>query len=89
MLRIGLPTFRIPLAEIRSAAVTDVQPLSGYGGWGVRFGLNGRVGIILRAGEALEILRTKGHSLVVTVDDAISAAALVNALVEQRASGLA
>jgi len=81
---VGIPRFTIPLSDIRSADVTDVQPLAGYGGWGLRFGFNGRIGIILRSGSALEILRNSGMSLVVTVDDAESGAALINGLIEQR-----
>jgi hypothetical protein len=40
-----------------------------------------RTGIVLRAGEAIEVKRTDGKTLVVTVDDALQGAALLNGLV--------
>jgi hypothetical protein len=82
---VGVPTFHIPLADIRSAGVVEVHPLTDFGGWGVRVGLNGRLGIVMRTGEALEVIKTSGRSIVVTVDDAASAAALLNGLVKQQA----
>jgi Protein of unknown function (DUF1648) len=82
---LGLPVFMVPLDQITSADVTDIQALSQYGGYGVRIALNRRMGIILRSGEALEIHRTKGLDLVVTVDDAAAAAALINGLVQRKA----
>jgi Protein of unknown function (DUF1648) len=80
---IGIPVIRIPLGQVTSADVIDVQALSQYGGWGIRWALNGRLGIIVRSGEALEVHRAKGLDLVVTVDDASTAAALLNGLVER------
>jgi hypothetical protein len=80
---LGIPVVRVPLDQVTSADVIDVQALSQYGGWGIRFALNGRIGIIVRSGEALEVHRRKGLDVVVTVDDASSAAALLNALVQR------
>jgi hypothetical protein len=84
----GIPTIFVPLPKIESADVIDVQALAQYGGFGVRWGLNGRFGIILRSGQALQILRRNGRSVVVTVDDATSAAALINGLVKREAAVL-
>ena len=81
---VGLPRFRFPLDDVVSAEARQVDAFSEFGGWGLRWGLNGRVGIILRSGEALEIRRKKGLALVVTVDDAAAGAALLNGLVAQR-----
>jgi Protein of unknown function (DUF1648) len=78
---IGIPTINISLRNIVSADVLEVNAVTEYGGWGIRWGLNGRIGIILRSGEALEVRRRKGLSLVITIDDADSAAALINGLV--------
>lgn len=78
---VGIPVIRIPLDQITSADVTDVQAVAQYGGWGIRWALNGRIGIIVRSGEALEVHRRKGLDLVVTIDDATTAAALINGLV--------
>lgn len=79
----GVPSFRVPLADVVSAQVIDVEAVRDYGGWGIRFGLGHRLGIILRSGEALEVRRTSGRAIVVTVDDAESAAALLEALVRR------
>jgi len=85
---LGVPTITVPLATIESAQVIEVQALAQYGGFGMRWGLNGRFGVILRSGEALEVLRRNGRSVVVTVDDAASAAALINGLVKRETAAL-
>jgi Protein of unknown function (DUF1648) len=85
---LGIPTITVPLANIASAEVVDVQAIAQYGGFGIRWGLNGRFGVILRSGEALEVLRHNGRSVVVTVDDAASAAALINGLVQRNGAVL-
>ena len=73
---LGLPVLRVPLAEVESARVVPVGAMSEFGGWGLRFG-GGRTGVILRSGEAIEVTRTRGRAIVVTVDDAETAAALL------------
>jgi hypothetical protein len=80
---LGWPRTRVPLDEIVRADVTPVKPLRDFGGWGWRVGRGGRVGIVLRAGEALLVERTGDRSLVVTVDGAPTAAGLVNALADR------
>ena len=80
---LGVPRFRVLLEDVVSADARTVDAFSEFGGWGIRFGLNGRLGIILRSGDALEVKRRKGLALVITVDDAASAAALLNGLVER------
>jgi hypothetical protein len=85
---LGIPVVHVPLDQVTSADVVDVQALSQYGGWGIRFALNGRLGIIVRSGEALEVHRRKGLDVVVTVDDAGSAAALLNGLVQREGTAL-
>ncbi len=77
---LGIPVVHVPLAQVTSADVIDVQAISQYGGWGIRIALNGRLGVIVRSGEALEVHRSKGLDVVVTVDDASTAAALLNGL---------
>jgi len=79
----GLPRFSVPIDEIAAASIVDVQAMAEFGGWGLRFGTGGRTGVILRSGEALEITRHTGRSLVVTVDDAVTAAGLINGLVQR------
>ncbi len=74
------PVIRIPLAEIESARPIEVEPIGDFGGWGLRWAPKS-TGIILRSGEALEVTRTGGRRLVVSVDGAAAPAELLNALV--------
>ena len=78
---VGVPRFVIPLADIESAHVVDVQPVADFGGWGIRWGGKRRLGIILRTGPAVEVRRTDGRVLVVTLHDPRMAAAVLNSLV--------
>jgi len=77
---IGRPRIRIPLDEVESASVIDVRPIAEFGGYGVRGGKGGRVGVVVRKGEALQVDRTGGRVFLVTVDDAATGAALLNTL---------
>ncbi len=79
---LGVPRITVPLDRITSAAVVDVSPLADFGGWGFRYA-PGRSGVVLRAGEALEVRRDDDSALIVTVDDAASAASVLAALVER------
>lgn len=75
---LGWPRIRVPLREIAGVTLVEVNPLSHFGGWGIRMGLTGRrTGVVLRAGEAIEVARRSGRSLVVTVDDARAAAGVL------------
>ena len=82
----GWPSMRVPLDEVVAARVATVDPLREFGGWGYRVGAGGRVGFVLRRGEAVEVERTGGRVNVVTVDDAATAAALLNTLAERTRS---
>lgn len=77
---LGLPRFHVALADIQAVRVTHVEPLSQFGGWGLRFGGGGRFGIVLRKGPAIEVDRAGKGPVVVTVDDADTGAALLDAL---------
>jgi len=77
---LGLPRTVVPLSEIEAASVVQVNPLRDFGGWGWRTGTDGAVGIVLAKGEALQVEQTGGRVLVVTTQDAASAAALLNSL---------
>jgi len=83
---LGLPAWRIAPDLIASAGTVEVAPLADFGGWGVRLGRGGRTGVITRAGEALHVRRRDGRALVVTVDDAGTAAALLGAVAERAAT---
>jgi hypothetical protein len=75
----GWPVYRVSVAEIAKAGATEVSPGADFGGWGLRWAPNRRFGIITRGGPALEVQRHDGRSLVVTVDDAETGAALLAA----------
>ncbi|MBD3942387.1 DUF1648 domain-containing protein [Microbacterium sp. NEAU-LLC] len=84
---LGFPRFRVPLGDVDSAAHVLVNPMGEFGGWGMRIAPQGRrFGIVLRTGEALEVTRRNGRRFVVTVDDAATAAALLEALVQRSAA---
>ncbi|MCC2030694.1 DUF1648 domain-containing protein [Microbacterium allomyrinae] len=78
---LGIPRLRVPLDDVASAARVDVNPMGEFGGWGLRLSTGRRFGVILRTGEALEVTRIDGKRFVVTVDDALTGAALLEALV--------
>ena len=77
---IGFPRFTVPLAEVEAVTVRNVNPTAEFGGWGIRLAPDGSFGIVLRSGEALQVTRRNGRRFVVTVDDAATAAALLEAL---------
>lgn len=76
------PRLWVPLNEIESAEVAQISPLRDFGGWGYRIGRGGRVGVVLRTGEAIVVHRSGDREVVITVDDARRGAALLNSLVE-------
>lgn len=73
------PRIRVPLDDVAAATVRDVDPVSDFGGWGYRVRAH-RTGLVLRSGEALVVRREGGREFAVTVDDAKTAAALLNTL---------
>lgn len=83
---LGRPRFIIPLDEVEMAEVVQVRPLAEFGGWGIRSGKGGRVGVIIHAGPALQVHRSGGRIFLVTVDDAGAGAALLNTLAERARS---
>lgn len=75
------PRMRIPLERIAQATSREARAL-GLGGWGYRL-QPGRSALVLRSGDALFLRLVTGKEFVVTVDDAATAAALLNTLVER------
>lgn len=71
---------RIELESIEGAGVKAVDPLGDFGGYGIRGGFDGSMGVITSAGPALRIERAGENPFWVTVDDAEQAAATVNGL---------
>ncbi|MEO9008966.1 MAG: DUF1648 domain-containing protein [Nakamurella sp.] len=76
---LGWPRVVIPVEKIGSVTIIDVNPMADFGGWGWRFAGDGRSGIIMRAGRAIEVTRTNGKRFVVTVDDAKAGATVLAA----------
>lgn len=75
----GWPRVHVPSDDIVSAEVVEVSPMGEFGGWGIRWSSGGRQGVVLRSGEGLLVRRRDGRTLTVTVDDAATAAGLLNA----------
>lgn len=82
---LGLPRFRVPLDRVVAARAVSTSARS-WGGWGLRVMPN-RTGIITRHGPALEIERSDGARLLVTVERPDEAAGVVNALLARDAVG--
>ena len=78
----GLPRMSIALARIRRADAIHLSRFS----WGYRgsIRLAGRAAIIVRRGEALRLELVDGGILSITVDDAETAAGLINDLVARK-----
>ncbi|GGM45171.1 DUF1648 domain-containing protein [Microbacterium saperdae] len=74
---VGWPNIEIPAGEMASVRAIEVDPFAEFGGWGYRLSADGRRGVVLRGGPALEVTRTDGRRFVVTVDDAETAAAVL------------
>jgi hypothetical protein len=74
---LGLPVIRVPLASIERIEVTDVEPLA-FGGWGYRV-MPGVRAVVIRRGVGLRVARSGRPDLVVTVDDAATAAGVLAA----------
>lgn len=81
---VGWPDTRIPLDDIAAVAVVPLDPFAEFGGWGWRHGFDGRRGVVMRRGEALQVTERSGKAFVVTVDGAAEAAAVLQALKDRR-----
>jgi hypothetical protein len=82
---LGWPVARVPLDDIEAAHSVDLRPMQ-WGGWGYRGGLRlfGKAAVVLRAGDALLLDVRGGRQFAVTVDDAETAAGVVNDLLVAR-----
>ncbi|MBX6385799.1 MAG: DUF1648 domain-containing protein [Microbispora sp.] len=76
------PLRKVRLDRVERAWVEERYPAQ-VGGWGYR-GLPGRATIMIRGGECLVIRYTSGGQLGISIDDAATGAALINALVARR-----
>jgi hypothetical protein len=76
----GWPAIRVALADIERIEVEHVEPLA-YGGWGYRV-MPGVRAVVIRRGIGLRVGRKQRPDLVVTVDDAATAAGVLAAHLE-------
>jgi hypothetical protein len=76
---------RVELSRIGAARSFRLDPME-HGGWGYRGSLRffGRASVVVRGGPALGLELDVGRQLSITVDDAESAARLLNAIIAQR-----
>ena len=79
---LGWPRIRVPLGDVTSVAVQHVEPMA-HGGWGYR-AMPGVRAVVVRRGEGLRVGRRGRADLVVTVDGAEDAAAVLTALMARR-----
>lgn len=75
----GWPRITIPVADMTAVRAVHVEPVAEFGGWGWRWDGAGRSGIIMRAGDAIEVTKTNGKRFVVTVPDAATGASVLSA----------
>jgi hypothetical protein len=87
--QIGFPRVHVPLDDIVAVRAVECHPFGEFGGFGWRLGLDGRTGIVLRTGPAIEVERRDKRPLVVTVDGADVGAATLQAYLDRRAAGTA
>ncbi|WP_129664335.1 DUF1648 domain-containing protein [Phytoactinopolyspora endophytica] len=84
---LGWPKFQTPIDEIAHAEMARVRPIPHFGGYGYRIALfgpyRGASGFIMRGGNGVLVERTDGKRTIVVVDDAETAAGLLNAMVER------
>lgn len=85
--QLGFPRLHVHLNEITSVRAIECHPFAEFGGMGWRVGLDGRTGIVLRTGPAIEIRRRGKGAVVVTLDGAETAAATLQAHLDHRAAG--
>jgi hypothetical protein len=80
---LGWPRTFVPADEVVQARVVEVFALRQFGGWGWRVRPGGEVGIVPRSGQGIEVERTGGRIVTITVDDAESGAALLNMMADR------
>jgi len=85
--RLGVIRQRIPLERVAAASAFELVPME-HGGWGYRGNLRWlkRAAVVVRGGTALRLDLAGGKRLSITVDDAETAARLISAFVQRRAT---
>lgn len=82
---LGWPRIAVAVADVEHVEVEDVEPLA-YGGWGYR-ALPGVRAVVIRWGPGLRVTRRGRPDLIVTVDDAATAAGVLAAHVAAHRDG--
>ncbi|SEE26193.1 hypothetical protein SAMN05428945_6964 [Streptomyces sp. 2224.1] len=75
----------LPLDRITEATSRPIAAFREFGGWGYRIRAGGS-GLVLRSGEGMVVRLTNGKEFVVTVDDAVTAVALLNTYLDRARS---
>jgi hypothetical protein len=78
----GRPHVVVPLGDVTSVGVQHVEPMA-FGGWGYRV-VPGARAVVVRRGEGLRVGRRGRPDLIVTVDGAADAAAVLQGLIARR-----
>lgn len=85
---IGWPRLHIAATNLAKAGVIAVDPMADFGGWGLRWVIGpthkGRWGVVTCRGPGLEVFRHDGRSIVVTVDDPGTAAAVLETYAQKQ-----
>ena len=81
---LGFPVVRVRADEIAGVSVDTVRAFGDFAGWGVRVDKQGRWGLIVRSGPAIQVERVGTSPLVITVGDANNGAALLAAIAAKR-----
>jgi hypothetical protein len=68
---LGVPNIVVALDDVARVGVVTVNGLVDTGGWGTRFTPGRRTVVMIRSGEAIEVVRRSGRTLVVTIDDSL------------------
>lgn len=76
---LGWIRWRIPLSDIDTAYVDERAPAD-VGGWGLRIVPGRATAVMIRKGECLILRRNNKHEAIISVDDAATAAAVLNTL---------
>lgn len=78
---LGVPRVRVPTRDIEYVEMLHIRPMR-YGGWGYRGGLRWfkKAAAVVRKGEGLRLQLTGGRFLIITVDNAREALAVIQSL---------
>lgn len=86
---LGWPRLSVPASDVVKAGIVSIDPMADFGGWGIRWVIGpsrkGRWGVVTRRGSGLEVVRRDGRSIVVTVDDAGTTAAVLETYASKQA----